>query len=53
MTVQGTMPKNSSILVQHWMLETVSSAAVIHWLMTAESLAILSSAGSGTSLVGM
>ena len=53
MTVQGTMPRNSSIEVQHCTAETVSSLAFIQWSITAPSLAIFISAASGVSPTGM
>ena len=51
-TVQGTTPKYSSIEVQHCTAVTVSSLACIQVSITAPSLAILSSAASGTPAVG-
>ena len=52
MTVQGTMPRYSSIEVQHCTAETVSSVAAIQPSITAPSLAIFISAASGVCADG-
>jgi len=49
-SVQGTTPKNSCRLVQHWMAVASYSLAAIHSSITTPSLAILVSAAGGILL---
>jgi len=48
-TAQGTIPKYSSIDVQHWTAVASSRLAAIQSSSTAPNLAILSRAAAGTS----